>query len=127
MHTLNPEFSLQKNENICQIFGKVSHFKKALKEFSFLPDSPSTLLELRFSTSYPYLQLIYGSEKFNRYHVVKFNASIDDLVYKKVAEASAFYSIESLRLAFSRITSDGLLCIVSLQQEGYLSVKHMHQ
>ena len=61
------------------------------------------------------MQFIYGNEKFNRYHVVKFNANIDDLIYKKVTEASAFYSIESLRLAFSRISSDGLLCIVSLQ------------
>ena len=59
--------------------------------------------------------------------MIKFNSTIDDLVYKKTSEANALYTIESLRLAFSRITSDNLLCIVTLQNEGYLSVKHMHQ
>ena len=124
-HTLNPEFNLLKNQNLAQIFGKVQHFKKALKEFSFLQDKE--VVELRFSESYPHLQFIYGNEKFGRYHVIKFNQQIDDLVYKKTSEASAFYTIESLRLAFSRISSDSLLCIVTLQNEGYLSVKHMHQ
>ena len=84
-------------------------------------------MELRFSTTYPNLQIIYGNEKFQRFHVVKFNESIEDLVCKKLSEATAFYTIGSLKLAFSRITSDNLLCIVTLQQEGYLSVKHMHQ
>lgn len=69
---------------------------------------------------------MYGNAAFNRYHVVKFNSTIDDFVYKKTSSASALYTIESLRLAFSRITSDNLLCIVTLQNEGYLSVKHMH-
>lgn len=59
--------------------------------------------------------------------MLKFNSSIDDLFYKKLSEASAFYTIESLKLAFSRITQDNLVCIVTLQNEGYLSVKHMHQ
>ena len=58
---------------------------------------------------------------------MKFNSTIDDFVYKKTSSASALYTIESLRLAFSRISSDNLLCIVTLQNEGYLSVKHMHQ
>ena len=59
--------------------------------------------------------------------MLKFNSNIDDLVYKKTSEANALYTMESLRLAFSRITTDNLLCIVTLQNEGYLSVKHMHQ
>lgn len=124
-HTLDPEFNLNNNQTLAQVFGKVQHFKKALKEFQFLQDKE--IVELRFSESYPHLQFIYGNEKFNRYHVIKFNSTIDDLVYKKTSEANALYTIESLRLAFSRITSDNLLCIVTLQNEGYLSVKHMHQ
>lgn len=124
-HTLDPEFNLNNNQNLAQVFGKVQHFKKALKEFSFLQDKE--IVELRFSDSYPHLQFVYGNTAFNRYHVVKFNSNIDDLVYKKTSEANALYTIESLRLAFSRITSDNLLCIVTLQNEGYLSVKHMHQ
>lgn len=103
----------------------MQHFKKALREFSFLQDKE--IVELRFSESYPHLQFMYGNAAFNRYHVVKFNSTIDDFVYKKTSSASALYTIESLRLAFSRITSDNLLCIVTLQNEGYLSVKHMHQ
>ena len=59
--------------------------------------------------------------------MLKFNSNIDDFVYKKTSEANALYTMESLRLAFSRITTDNLLCIVTLQNEGYLSVKHMHQ
>ena len=35
------------------------------------------------------------------------------------------YTIESLRLAFSRINNDGLICIVTMYNEGFLSVKHM--
>jgi len=35
------------------------------------------------------------------------------------------YTIESLRLAFSRINNDNLICIVTMYNEGYLSVKHM--
>ena len=122
---MDPEFNLNNNQNLAQVFGKVQHFKKALKEFSFLQDKE--IVELRFSDAYPHLQFIYGNTAFNRYHVVKFNSNIDDLVYKKTSEANALYTIESLRLAFSRITSDNLLCIVTLQNEGYLSVKHMHQ
>jgi len=59
--------------------------------------------------------------------VVKFNSDIDDLVYKKLSETAALYTIESLRLAFSRISRDNLLCIVCLNSDGYLSVKHMHE
>jgi hypothetical protein len=35
------------------------------------------------------------------------------------------YTIEALRLAFSRINNDNLICIVTMYNEGYLSVKHM--
>ena len=46
-HTLDPEFNLNNNQNLAQVFGKVQHFKKALKEFSFLQDKE--IVELRFS------------------------------------------------------------------------------
>ena len=84
------------------------------------------MVELRVSESYPHLQLIYADEHFGRYHVVKFNSTIEGLIYKKTSETNALYTIGALRLAFSRITSDSLLCIVTLHNEGYLSVKHMN-
>ena len=52
-HTLNPEFNMMKQNHLAQVFGKVQHFKKALREFSFLQDKE--LVEIRFSDSYPQL------------------------------------------------------------------------
>ena len=52
-HTLNAEFQFN-NSGICaQIFGKVQHFKKALKEFQFLADKEP--IEVRFSSQYPHI------------------------------------------------------------------------
>ena len=66
------------------------------------------------------------NDQFHRNHVVKFNEKIDDLIIKELrSECSAYYTIESLRLAFSRINNDNLICIVTMYNEGYLSVKHM--
>lgn len=65
----------------------MQHFKKALKEFSFLGDKEN--IEVKFSESYPHIQFRYGHEGSRRYHVVKFNAEIDDLVVKKISEASS--------------------------------------
>lgn len=59
--------------------------------------------------------------------MVKFNSKIEGLVYKKLSDSTASYTIESLRLAFGRISRDDLVCIVTLQTEGYLSVKYMHK
>lgn len=42
-----------------------------------------------------------------------------------LCESRFSYTIESLRLAFSRINNDNLICIVTMYNEGYLSVKHM--
>ena len=122
-HTLNAEFQFNNSNIQAQIFGKVQHFKKALKEFSFLADNEP--IEVRFSQAYPHIQLKYGNESQGRYHVVKFNAEIDDLVCKKLTETAAWYTVESLRLAFGRISRDNLLCIVCLNSDGFLSVKHM--
>lgn len=124
-HTLNAEFQFNNVMISAQIFGKVQHFKKALKEFQFLADKEP--IEVKFSNQYPQIQFKYGNERYGRYHVVKFNSEIDDLVCKKLSETSAMFTIESLRLAFSRISRDNLLCIVCLNNEGYLSVKHMHE
>lgn len=52
---------------------------------------------------------------------------MEDFVIKHNSEQSVYYTIESLRLAFTRITSDQLLCIVTLNNEGALSVKLMHE
>lgn len=59
-----------------------------------------------------------------RYHSLKFNSNIDDLVYKKLNDCEAIFTIESLRLAFNRISMDNLCCIVTLHEEG-LSVKYI--
>ena len=52
-HTLDPEFNLNNNQNLAQVFGKVQHFKKALKEFQFLQDKE--IVSIRFSDQYPHL------------------------------------------------------------------------
>lgn len=46
---------------------------------------------------------------------------------KQKTECSALYTMESLRLAFSRISADNLLCIVTMNNEGFLSVKLLHE
>ena len=58
---------------------------------------------------------------------MKFNDNMEDFVIKHISENNVFFTIESLRLAFTRITSDQLLCIVTLNNEGALSVKLMHE
>ena len=79
-HTLTGEFTFNSSAITAQIFGKMQHFKKALKEFNFLGDKE--VIEVRFSQSYPHIQFKFEDERFNRYHVVKFNSEIDDLVTK---------------------------------------------
>ena len=59
-------------------------------------------------------------------HSLKFNESIDDFVYKQLSDCSCCYVLESLRYAFSRVTAENQLCIVTINNEGYLSVKLMH-
>lgn len=66
-----------------QIFGKIYHFKRALKEFSFLSDKDR--LEFRFQEAYPMVSLIYENQKTRRNHVVKFNQKIDDFCVKKAS------------------------------------------
>ena len=86
-HTLNAEFQFNMSQLTIQIFGKVQHFKKALKEFNFLADNE--VIQLKFSEAYPHIQFIYGNEKFGRYHSVKFSPDIDELVPRIMTDASA--------------------------------------
>ena len=60
------------------------------------------------------LQLAYGEENMHRFHVIKFNEKNEDFIFKEVTETKTYYTIESLRLAFNRISSDNLLCVVTL-------------
>ena len=46
---------------------------------------------------------------------------------KHISDGKALFTVESMRLAFSRITSDLLLCIVTLNNDHALSVKLMHE
>ena len=46
---------------------------------------------------------------------------------KQISESKAFFKVESLRLAFNRISSDQLLCIVTLNIQGALSIRLMHE
>ncbi len=71
------------------------------------------------------MQFRFGQENLGSYHILKFNDTIDDFIFKTISECSALYSIESLRLAFSRISKEDLLCIVTLNALGQLSVKTM--
>lgn len=85
------------------------------------------LLALRVSENYPKLSFIYRDDKFHRYHSLQFNDNVEDFVFKTLSENQALYTYESLRLAFSRIQTDTLLCIVTLHMDGQLSVKIMHE
>ena len=109
---MNADFNISKSGQLANILCKVSHFKKALREFSFL--SENELICLKFSRSYPMLQLVFGEENMHRYHVIKFNERNEDFIFKEVSETQSYYNIESLRLAFNRISSDDLFCYVTL-------------
>ena len=84
-------------------------------------------MALRVSEDYPKLSFVYLEDKFHRDHALQFNDNMEDFVVKKVTENQALYTYESLRLAFSRIQSDSLLCIVTLYMDGQLSVKIMNE
>ena len=74
------------------------------------------------SESFPKLSFVYDKPNHKRHHSVKFNENIDDFVVKHISEGRALFTVESMRLAFSRITSDLLLCIVTLNNQNALSV-----
>ena len=125
MHSLDADFSFN-NAGVCvQFWGRVKHFKNALKEFSFLEGGD--IISLQTSEKFPKLSFVFSKPNHARYHAVKFNDNIEDFVVKHISDAKASFTVESMRLAFSRITSDSLLCIVTLNNDGALSVKLMHE
>jgi hypothetical protein len=51
---------------------------------------------------------------------------MEDFVVKYSSEGSTRYSMDSLRAAFNRLRTENLTCIVTVNHEGYLSVKLLH-
>jgi hypothetical protein len=45
------------------------------------------------------------------------------MISKNLKEGEMKYRIDSLRMAFSKAKTDELTCIVSINNDGYLSVK----
>lgn len=124
-HTLDADYSFKNVGIAAQFFGRVHHFKKALKEFNFL--EAKDIVQMQVSETYPKLSFVFQKPSHQRQHSVKFNEEVDDFVIKQTSENTVHFTIESLRLAFSRISSDSLICIVTLNNEGALSVKLMHE
>ena len=81
---------------------------------------------MEVSETYPKLQFVYRQPSHRRHHAIKFNEDIEEFVIKHKSESKAFFKIESLRLAFTRMTSDQLICIVTLNTQGALSIKLMN-
>ena len=124
-HTLNADYSFKNVGIAAQFFARVHHFKKALREFSWLEGKE--VVAMKVSENYPKLSFVFQKASHKRYHALKFNDNMEDFVIKHISENQVFFTIDSLRLAFTRITSDQLLCIVTLNNEGALSVKLMHE
>lgn len=103
-HTLDADYSFKNVGIAAQIFARVHHFKKALKEFSWLENKD--VVSMKVSESYPKLQFVFKKASHKRYHAVKFNENMEDVVFKHVSESNVLFTIESLRLAFMRISSD---------------------
>lgn len=111
-HSLDADFSFKNTGIAAQFFARVCHFKKALREFNFLAEKD--VISIRVSETYPFLQFVYENKKFKRFHAVRLHQDVDDFVTKQLTDNTAFYTIESLRLAFSRVSSESLLCIVTM-------------
>lgn len=56
-HTLDADYSFKNVGIAAQFFARVHHFKKALKEFSWLESKD--VVALRTSESYPKLQFVF--------------------------------------------------------------------
>ena len=123
-HTLDTDYSFKNVSLVAEIVARVHHFKRALREFSFL--EPTDIISIETSETYPKLQFVYRKGTQSRFHAVKFNDEIDEFLVKKIQESKAFFTVESLRLAFTRISSEQLICIFTLNVHGSLSVKLMH-
>lgn len=56
-HTLDADYSFKSIPIAAQIFGRVHHFKKALREFNFL--EPTDVVSIETSETYPKLQFVF--------------------------------------------------------------------
>ena len=124
-HSLDADYSFKDIPVAAQIYGHVKHFKKALREFNFL--EPNDIVSIETNETYPKLQIVYRSSSQRRFHAVTFREDVENFIIKKISESKMFFKIESLRLAFGRISEDQILCVVTLNVNGALSVKLMNQ
>ena len=79
-HTLDRDISFKRRGIAAEFYGRVFHFKKALREFSWL--DPTDLVALRVSTYFPRLQFIYERKNYARHHAVKFNENLEEFAFK---------------------------------------------
>ena len=82
-HNLRNESHASSDQLQAQVYGKIYHFKKVLKEFAFLGEKDR--VEFRFQEAYPQVSLVYENQRTRRSHVIKFNQKIDDFVVKKAS------------------------------------------
>lgn len=69
---------------MANVFGKIVHFKKALREFAYMADKE--VITLRFNEQYPKISMLNASDRYYRNHIVKFNDKVDDLIYKQLSD-----------------------------------------
>ena len=108
-----------------QIYCKVWHMKKALAEFAWADDQELLTIETR--EQHPKLSLSYKNEQRGLETKFQFREDIEDLIYKDIAEAKLDYSIESLRLAFTRTNAENLSCVLIINFNGIMNVKIYHE
>lgn len=83
-HNLLTDQLLRQEDIVANVFGKIVHFKKALKEFAYMADKE--VIQLRFSEQYPKISLMNATDHYQRNHIVKFNDKVDDLIYKVLTD-----------------------------------------
>ena len=79
-HSLDADYSFKEIPIAAQFFGRVHHFKRALREFNFL--EPTEVVSMEVSERYPKLQFVYRKVNLSRYHAIKFNDDVDDFIIK---------------------------------------------
>ena len=83
-HTLNADYSFKNVGIAAQFFARVHHFKKALKEFSWLEGKE--VVAMKVSENYPKLSFVFQKASHKRYHALKFNDNMEDFVIKHISE-----------------------------------------
>ena len=64
-HTLDADYSFKSIPIAAEIYGRVHHFKRALREFNFL--EPTDVVSIETNEKYPKLQFVFRSAQFKRY------------------------------------------------------------